>query len=142
MADLDPLGIIKQPSRTDLGVEMRVTDAVTRYPLKITINDMDKEMKLPPSTLIGGDEPSLPLKYIIYLSIILSLNKIWMHPHNRDIIDRLEKTYCRKIGLEYTFMTRTDEVNYIKSKFEPPGATALTTEKKISTLNRLVKATV
>lgn len=64
VADLDPLGIIATHEvRSDLGVQMRVNDLVTRYPLNITLNDMEKQMKLPASTFIGGKETSLPLRF-------------------------------------------------------------------------------
>lgn len=39
-------------------------------------------------------------------------------------------------------MSRTDEVNFIKNKFEPPGSILMPKDQKILTLNRLVEATV
>lgn len=120
VADLDPLGIISYPVRTDLGVPMRANESVTRKYLKFQKSDLEKQFKLPDTTLIGGAKKSMKLK---------------------DIIDSLENIYCKKIGLEYTFITNNEQVDWIKSKFEPPGIRQLSKEQKILTLERLTRAT-
>lgn len=120
VADLDPLGIISYPVCTDLGVPMRANESVTRKYLKFQKSDLEKQFQLPDSTLIGGANKSMKLK---------------------DIIERLENIYCKKIGLEYTFIADTEQVDWIKSKFEPPGIRQFSKEQKILTLERLTRAT-
>lgn len=120
VADLDPLGIISYPVRTDLGVPMRANESVTRKYLKFQKSDLEKQFQLPSSTLIGGADKTMKLK---------------------DIIDRLENIYCKKIGVEYAFIADTEQVEWIKSKFEPPGVRHFSKEQKILTLERLTRAT-
>lgn len=120
VADLDPLGIISYPVRTELGIPMRANESVTRKYLKFQKSDLEKQFKLPASTLIGGGNKSMKLK---------------------DIIDRLENIYCKKIGLEYTFITDNEQVEWIKSQFEPPGIRQFSKEQKILTLERLTRST-
>lgn len=94
---------------------------VLRKYFDISPADMDREIILhDPLTFIAGREKSLKLS---------------------EIIQRLERVYCHKIGLEFMFMTNIDEVNWIKEHFETPDAHQFTKEEKLLILERLTRAT-
>lgn len=83
--------------------------------------DMDREIVVhEPLTFIAGREKTLTL---------------------REIIRRLERVYCHKIGLEFMFMTNKDEVNWLKEQFETPNAQEFSKEEKLLILERLTRAT-
>jgi len=71
--------------------------------LSITLIDSslwDKVFHLPLTTMIGGKEnQQLPLK---------------------EIIKRLELTYCRHIGIEYMHINEPEQRAFIREKFELP----------------------
>lgn len=79
----------------------------------------DNSFPLPRSTFIGGTEKNLPLK---------------------EIIKRLELTYCRHIGIEYMHINNAEERQWIRQQFEVPGVTELGKPEKRLTLTRLCKA--
>jgi len=81
--------------------------------------DMDKMYQLPKTTYIGGNERSLPL---------------------REIIARLEKTYCQSIGVEYMFINNSEQCDWIRRKFETPGCIELQTEEKLLAWKRLLRS--
>ncbi|XP_050515145.1 2-oxoglutarate dehydrogenase complex component E1 isoform X1 [Diabrotica virgifera virgifera] len=81
--------------------------------------DMDRVFKLPSTTFIGGKEKSLPL---------------------REILRRLELTYCRHIGVEFMFINSLEQCNWIRQRLETPGVTDLTPENKRLILARLTRA--
>lgn len=114
-AALDPLGL-----RGSLDVTAEnVLDLNPEY-YKFTEEDMSRSFKLPLTTFIGGESQSLTL---------------------REILDNLQSTYCRSIGLEYMFINNLEKCNWIRQKFESPGAGILTKEAKQRTLKRLIRAT-
>lgn len=80
----------------------------------------DQVFPLPSGTFIGGNETSLPFK---------------------EIIKRLEETYCRSTGIEYGHLVCYDQANWIKRKYEPPGATKLSQDLRRLTLARLIRTT-
>jgi len=59
----------------------------------------------------------------------------------RDIIKRLEETYCGTIGVEYTHMQDAEALNWIKDKFETQAPYSFDKEEKIVVLDRLTWAT-
>lgn len=82
--------------------------------------DADKMFHLPPTTFIGGDkEKSLSL---------------------REIVRRLEDTYCQTIGAEFMFLDSLEKVDWIRRKLETPGIMVLPNEKKKLILKRLVRS--
>lgn len=114
-AALDPLGL-----RGSLDVTAEnVLDLNPEY-YKFTEEDMTRSFKLPLTTFIGGENQSLTLG---------------------EILERLQDTYCRSIGLEYMFINNLDKCNWIRQKFESPGAGVLTKDAKQRTLKRLIRAT-
>lgn len=82
--------------------------------------DMDRVFKLPSTTFIGGKEKQLPL---------------------REILRRLELTYCRHIGVEFMFINSLEQCNWIRQRMETPGCMDMTPEQKRLILARLTRAT-
>lgn len=82
--------------------------------------DMEKVFKLPSTTFIGGKEKALPL---------------------REIIKRLENTYCRSIGAEFMFINSLEQCNWIRQKLETPGIMKMDDDLKRLILARLTRAT-
>ncbi|XP_019908195.1 oxoglutarate (alpha-ketoglutarate) dehydrogenase a (lipoamide) isoform X1 [Esox lucius] len=83
-------------------------------------SDLDKVFRLPTTTFIGGTETALPL---------------------REIIRRLEMSYCQHIGVEFMFINDLDQCQWIREKFEKPGAMKFTLEEKRTLLARMVRST-
>ncbi|XP_076683094.1 2-oxoglutarate dehydrogenase complex component E1 isoform X2 [Andrena cerasifolii] len=75
----------------------------------MTEADMDREFPLAPFTVIGGPKRSLPLK---------------------EILMRLNQVYCGHLGLEYTYIHDLHELDWLRDKFEVPGAWELTAEHR------------
>ncbi|XP_062709578.1 2-oxoglutarate dehydrogenase complex component E1 isoform X2 [Aedes albopictus] len=82
--------------------------------------DMDRVFKLPSTTFIGGKEKFLPL---------------------REILSRLERAYCNKIGVEFMFINSLEQCNWIRERFETPNIMNYTSEEKRLLLARLTRAT-
>lgn len=82
--------------------------------------DMDRSFKLPSTTFIGGKEKALPL---------------------REILRRLENTYCRHIGVEYMFINSLEQCNWIRQRLETPGIMDMDTHQKRLLLARITRAT-
>lgn len=81
---------------------------------------MDRVFKLPATTFIGRpDEKALPL---------------------REILRRLENAYCRSIGVEFMFINSLEQCNWIRKRFETPGAMELDAEAKRLLLARVTRA--
>src|SRR5689334_15717103 len=81
---------------------------------------MDREFKLPATTFIGGGETRLTL---------------------REILRRLENVYCQRIGVEYMFINNLDQCNWLREKFETPGAMDMSHDQKKLLLARLTRST-
>ncbi len=59
----------------------------------------------------------------------------------RDIISRLEETYCASIGVEYRYMTNPDKVRWLQEKMEfSENSEKLPVEMKQRILNCLIEA--
>jgi len=82
--------------------------------------DLERVFQLPPTTYIGGDQTSLPLK---------------------DIISRLQNTYCNHIGVEFMFINNLEQCDWIKRRFETPGIQTMTHDEKRILMARLIRAT-
>lgn len=80
---------------------------------------MDRVFKLPSTTFIGGKEKQLAL---------------------RDILRRLEQTYCQHIGVEFMFINSLEQCNWIRQRLETPGITQLTVDEKRLILARLTRS--
>ncbi|XP_058465183.1 2-oxoglutarate dehydrogenase complex component E1-like isoform X1 [Malaya genurostris] len=135
IAKLDPLGISnvdlddKIPTellyssyRFDKRILKSLGEDVYRTVLTLTQQetDMDRVFKLPSTTFIGGKEKFLPL---------------------REILGRLERAYCNKIGVEFMFINSLDQCNWIRERFETPNIMTYTNEEKRLILARLTRAT-
>lgn len=81
---------------------------------------MDREFKLPSTTFIGGGASKLTLK---------------------EILNRLEKAYCQHVGVEYMFINNLEQCNWLREKFETPGALEMTHDQKKLLLARLTRST-
>ncbi|XP_050073645.1 2-oxoglutarate dehydrogenase complex component E1 isoform X2 [Anopheles maculipalpis] len=119
VADIDPLGILNaeiNPERANL----RANEKVTRSYMNFEEADMERVFKLPSTTFIGGKEKFLPL---------------------REILGRLEKAYCNKIGVEFMFINSLEQCNWIRERFETPNIMTYTNDEKRLILARLTRAT-
>ncbi|XP_030380304.1 2-oxoglutarate dehydrogenase, mitochondrial [Scaptodrosophila lebanonensis] len=121
-ADLDPLGIVGAYSGSDNGDgrKRQATEAVLRQHFSYVFNDLNATFKLPSSTMIGGDEHFLSLK---------------------EILDRLERVYCGPIGVEYMQITSLNKTNWVRERFEKPGAVRFSPNEKKLVLERLTRST-
>ncbi|KAK2580779.1 hypothetical protein KPH14_011514 [Odynerus spinipes] len=120
IADLDPLGIQNPETAKLQGTAKLPPPIVVRDHLKgLTEADMDKEFLLTKSTKIGGNSKSLPL---------------------REIITRLNKVYLGHLGLEYTYIHDPVMLDWIREKFEVPGAWELPADHRKWIWSNLMKA--
>ena len=60
----------------------------------------------------------------------------------KDIINHLEATYCQTIGIEYTFIRKPEQVNWIKNKIELKNRLSFSSEDKKHVLKKLNEAVV
>ncbi|XP_048362723.1 2-oxoglutarate dehydrogenase-like, mitochondrial [Sphaerodactylus townsendi] len=119
VAQLDPLGILDADLDSFVPSDLITTiDKLGFYGLYES--DLDKVFQLPTTTFIGGNESMLSL---------------------REIIRRLENTYCQHIGLEFMFINDVEQCDWIRQKFETPGVMKFTSEEKRTLLARLVRST-
>ncbi|KAL6422030.1 hypothetical protein ACFW04_010845 [Cataglyphis niger] len=120
VADLDPLGIMQTDLiHTHYAARKGSPEQVLRQYM-LEESDMDRVFKLPSTTFIGGKEKSLPL---------------------REILKRLEATYCGHIGVEFMFINSLEQCNWIRQKMETPGIMEVTNDEKRLILARLTRAT-
>uniref|UniRef100_A0A8I3S3F1 2-oxoglutarate dehydrogenase-like, mitochondrial n=2 Tax=Canis lupus familiaris TaxID=9615 RepID=A0A8I3S3F1_CANLF len=118
VAQLDPLGILDADLDSFVPSDLITTiDKLAFYDLREA--DLDKEFQLPTTTFIGGSEHTLSL---------------------REIIRRLESTYCQHIGLEFMFINDVEQCQWIRKKFETPGVMQFSSEEKRTLLARLVRS--
>uniref|UniRef100_A0A672QXK6 oxoglutarate dehydrogenase (succinyl-transferring) n=1 Tax=Sinocyclocheilus grahami TaxID=75366 RepID=A0A672QXK6_SINGR len=91
-------------------------------PLGILTADLDSFYfyVLPLTTFIGGNESTLPL---------------------REIIHRLETSYCGHTGVEFMFINNMEQCQWIRQKFETPGIMTFSDREKRTLLARLVRST-
>lgn len=120
VAQVDPLGIMYKDRTTTISDRIgSPPDQITRQH-SLAETDKDRVFKLPSTTFIGGPENKLPL---------------------REILKRLELTYCRHIGVEYMHINSMEQCNFIRQRLEPPGCMELSPEQKRLILARLTRAT-
>ncbi|XP_074595074.1 oxoglutarate dehydrogenase Nc73EF isoform X2 [Brevipalpus obovatus] len=105
-----------------LGINVTFSDGEIAWLKESNLDerDMDRKFKLPKTTYIGGNEDTLTL---------------------REILRRLENTYCKHIGVEYMFINNLEQCNWIRSKFETPNIMDLDREQKRLLLARLTRST-
>ncbi|XP_038121287.1 2-oxoglutarate dehydrogenase, mitochondrial isoform X1 [Culex quinquefasciatus] len=135
IAKLDPLGISNVDLDDKIPTELlyssyrfdkRILKSIDadHYRTMLTLiqkeADMDRTFKLPSTTFIGGKEKFLPL---------------------REILSRLEKAYCNKIGVEFMFINSLEQCNWIRERFETPNIMNYSNEEKRLILARLTRAT-
>uniref|UniRef100_A0A8D3CI18 2-oxoglutarate dehydrogenase complex component E1 n=1 Tax=Scophthalmus maximus TaxID=52904 RepID=A0A8D3CI18_SCOMX len=119
VAQLDPLGIMDADLDSCVPTDIITSsDKLGFYGLDES--DLDKVFRLPTTTFIGGSESALPLK---------------------EIIRRLEMSYCQHIGVEFMFINDLDQCQWIRQKFETPGVMQFTLEEKRTLLARMVRST-
>ncbi|XP_067828627.1 2-oxoglutarate dehydrogenase-like, mitochondrial [Heptranchias perlo] len=119
VAQLDPLGILDADLDSSIPFDLITTmDKLGYYGLHES--DLDKVFRLPTTTFIGGNESAISL---------------------REIIKRLEDTYCRHIGLEFMFINDVEQCQWIRQKFETPEILQFTNKEKRRLLARLVRST-
>ncbi len=58
----------------------------------------------------------------------------------KDIIIHLEETYCQSIGIEYTYIRKPEQVDWIKNKIELKNRLQLSTNDKKHVLKKLSQA--
>uniref|UniRef100_H3CJZ9 2-oxoglutarate dehydrogenase complex component E1 n=1 Tax=Tetraodon nigroviridis TaxID=99883 RepID=H3CJZ9_TETNG len=119
VAQLDPLGIMDADLDSCVPTDIITSsDKLGFYGLDES--DLDKVFRLPTTTFIGGSESALPLK---------------------EIIRRLEMSYCQHIGVEFMFINDLEQCQWIRQKFETPGVMQFTLEEKRTLLARMVRST-
>ncbi|RLU22182.1 hypothetical protein DMN91_006563 [Ooceraea biroi] len=110
IADVDPLGIQNPESAKLQGTANLPPAIVVRQHLKgMTEADMNREFPLASFTVIGGKKRSLPL---------------------REILTRLNQVYCGHLGLEYLYIHDLHTLDWLREKFEIPGAWELPAEHR------------
>ncbi|XP_063814928.1 2-oxoglutarate dehydrogenase-like, mitochondrial isoform X2 [Pseudophryne corroboree] len=117
-ASLDPLGINEVFFDDSMDEDAVGHTNIGFYGLHE--GDLDKVFRLPTTTYIGGNETALSL---------------------REIIGRLENSYCQHIGLEFMFINDVEQCQWIRQKFETPGIMRFTADEKRTLLARLVRST-
>uniref|UniRef100_A0A6I8NXX4 2-oxoglutarate dehydrogenase complex component E1 n=1 Tax=Ornithorhynchus anatinus TaxID=9258 RepID=A0A6I8NXX4_ORNAN len=119
VAQLDPLGILDADLDSFVPSDLITTiDKLAFYDLHES--DLDKVFQLPTTTFIGGSESTLSL---------------------REIIRRLESTYCQHIGLEFMFINDVEQCQWIRPECSRcPGVMKFSSEEKRTLLARLVRS--
>uniref|UniRef100_A0A8C2ANU1 2-oxoglutarate dehydrogenase complex component E1 n=1 Tax=Cyprinus carpio TaxID=7962 RepID=A0A8C2ANU1_CYPCA len=119
VARLDPLGILTADLDSFVPSDLITSiDKLGSYGLEES--DLDKSFQLPLTTFIGGNESTLPL---------------------REIIHRLETSYCGHTGVEFMFINNMEQCQWIRQKFEMPGIMMFSDREKRTLLARLVRST-
>ncbi|XP_054654937.1 2-oxoglutarate dehydrogenase-like, mitochondrial isoform X2 [Dunckerocampus dactyliophorus] len=119
VAQLDPLGILDADLDSFVPSDLITTiDKLGFYGLGES--DLDRRFRLPHTTFIGGGETTLPL---------------------REVIRRLEASYCGHVGVEFMFINNVAQCQWIRQKFETPGIMRFTDTEKRTLLARLIRST-
>ncbi|CAG7823217.1 unnamed protein product [Allacma fusca] len=123
IAKLDPLNIASADIRRDeksrkLGPADK-TLVLANNLLEFCKQNPERMFQLPKTTYIGGKERTLPLK---------------------EIVARLENTYCSSIGAEFAHLKNLNQINFLRERLETPGAGNLDVETKTRIIKRLARA--
>uniref|UniRef100_A0A915K8S1 2-oxoglutarate dehydrogenase, mitochondrial n=1 Tax=Romanomermis culicivorax TaxID=13658 RepID=A0A915K8S1_ROMCU len=81
--------------------------------------DLERSFMLPRSTYIGGSEQFLTL---------------------REILRRLKTVYCGHTGVEYMYMTNSEQLDWLRKRLESPYANEMTPEEKTNLLKRIIRS--
>eukprot|EP00118_Oscarella_pearsei_P028876 m.3177 g.3177 ORF g.3177 m.3177 type:complete len:996 (+) comp9096_c0_seq1:289-3276(+) len=122
VAKLDPLKIDQWGKPTE-GKPAEITpsaDLLRGKDFEFTDKDMGREFQLPKLTFIGGSEKKLTL---------------------REIIKRLDHTYCQTIGVEFMFINDKIKCDWIREKFESPKKEGMSSEARKRLMARLIRST-
>ncbi|XP_077585510.1 2-oxoglutarate dehydrogenase-like, mitochondrial isoform X1 [Stigmatopora nigra] len=119
VAQLDPLGILDADLDSFIPSDLITTiDKLAFYGLHES--DLDRRFRLPHTTFIGGGETTLPL---------------------REVIRRLEASYCGHVGVEFMFINNVEQCQWIRQKFETPEIMCFSSDEKRTLLARLIRST-
>ena len=124
-ADLDPLQINKYVE--DHLMKKRIPGSIRIENYNFTEADKDRVFKLG-SKLFKG-----------FLSRENEHKGIWRF---RDLLEKLNQTYCGKIGYEYMHIPYRDEVNFVKDRVEVDRPFVASPELKKQLLDRLARSTM
>ncbi|MEZ4721585.1 MAG: 2-oxoglutarate dehydrogenase E1 component [Flavobacteriales bacterium] len=124
--------------------EFRVLELIGAYRsrghLFTQTNPVRERRKYSPTLAIenfGLDASDLETEFQAGMEIGIGPSKL------KDIVDHLEKTYCRSIGIEYAYIRDPQVVKWIQSKIEPSqNSTKFSTEHKRAMLEKLNEAVV
>lgn len=106
---LDPLGLDQR----------RTPDELKPETYGFTEKDLDREFFLGTWSMEGFLKEDRPVKTL------------------REILDRLQETYCGTIGYEYMHIPDTARCNWIRAHIETPEPVPFSTDKKLMLLDRL-----
>ena len=114
VANLDPLGIL------NADLDDSIPDEIIEAEAYFTQEDMEKtcDVSLMKTKIHGDGDPNMKI---------------------RDIIKRLQDSYCGSIAVEYMHNGNQEQCDFIREKLERPH-TALPADEKYITYKRLVQA--
>eukprot|EP00397_Hematodinium_sp_SG-2012_P001483 GEMP01001486.1.p1 GENE.GEMP01001486.1~~GEMP01001486.1.p1 ORF type:complete len:1088 (-),score=241.82 GEMP01001486.1:2086-5349(-) len=124
-ANLDPLGLYLWRG-TNHGPNTNIPELDPTYH-GFQDSDLDRELNLEGS--MGGIEGGLK-------SIIEGDHSITL----KEILERLRKSYCGSIGVEYVHVLCTEKQNWVRKRVEHADFTLYSKEKKMKNYERLVDA--
>ena len=121
-ADIDPLSL-RDVSQSHLELVKEFTPNNTLYMLDpkkygFTQEDLNKEFYIDAQDM-GG---------------FLGMKKHWIL---KDLIAHLEKAYCGKIAVEYTHITKQEEVAWLRDRVERVSMFEFENSKKLNHFSRL-----
>ncbi|KAK9823376.1 hypothetical protein WJX72_002327 [[Myrmecia] bisecta] len=109
MAKLDPLGLEKRPMPPELDPAL----------YGFTDKDLDREFFLGTWRMSGFLSEERPIRTL------------------REILNRLQDTYCSAVGYEYMHITDRDRCNWLRERIETPEHEDWPKQRKLHTLDRL-----
>ncbi|XP_061795379.1 2-oxoglutarate dehydrogenase-like, mitochondrial isoform X1 [Nerophis lumbriciformis] len=119
VAQLDPLGILDADLDSFVPSDLITTIEKLGF-YGLNESDLDRSFRLPHTTFIGGGETTLTL---------------------REVIRRLEASYCGHVGVEFMFINNVNQCQWIRQKFETPGVMQFANAEKRTLLARLIRST-
>jgi 2-oxoglutarate dehydrogenase E1 component len=131
---------ISQGTQKEFRVMELINDYRSRGHLFTQTNPVRERRKYSPTLALqnyGLDDSDLETEFHAGIEIGIGAAKL------KDIVAHLQTTYCRSIGIEYTYIRHIDVVNWIQQKIEPSkNMTQFTTEHKLNVLGKLNEAVV